>query len=113
VSKHTPGPWVARVGKCTWAVNALPDKGDCLAYHEVAQDERTLKPEDKANAWLVAAAPSLFDACRQFVNAIETNDQVELGNALQSARSAVDEATTGRDPGPHAGTRFRNRTPRK
>ena len=47
-------------------------------------------PEDAAKK--MAATPDLLDACRQFVNAVDTNDQKELDCAYESAARAIKKA---------------------
>lgn len=54
-TKHTPGPWVARLEKDGWVV--AHNTYDCVAYI------RTLTVAD-ANAALIAAAPELLEACQ-------------------------------------------------
>lgn len=95
--KGTPGPWVYSKKRHTH---------DCVIHTEKAREEfGYISPENggvigssewiwinDADAKLIAAAPELLDACRQFIYSIENNDKQELNNAYTSAVEAVKKA---------------------
>jgi hypothetical protein len=114
-AKHTPGPWdvgreVASRGSLVY-IQILPRDGNREPVSSVSVYQYDAKgqvvgerdrsghvaptvpnDETRANAHLIAAAPELLDACRQFVAAHEADDKAELANALASARAAIAKA---------------------
>ena len=67
MSKHTPGPWRAEIScdetgapqKCWW----ISAKGD-VDIGETSGEKRS--DEEAANARLIAAAPELYEACKEY-----------------------------------------------
>lgn len=86
MGKHTPGPWIAERGMVTSAAPSLPNGrtygygcgNDFVAdlndgeYHEYAD-----RSEEDANARLIAAAPDLYAACEQVLQASEDGGDME------------------------------------
>ena len=75
MSKHTPGPWEAE-RSCdmtgaplrAWWISA---KGDI----DIAETSGEKWPEEEAaNARLIAAAPELYEACKEFVRKCECGE---------------------------------------
>ena len=60
MSKHTPGPWIAR-GTTVWADAEKPPMG-----HEIIANTRTARGDehDMSNANLIAAAPAMYEALK-------------------------------------------------
>ena len=97
-SKHTPGPW--EVDNPNWGLVAKRIHG---AYRYIANcmsDEFSMTewPDEtiKANAHLIAAAPELYNACKELVrsltdalehNLLITAETVDLADRL--ARMAI------------------------
>ncbi len=75
MSKHTPGPWRAEIScdetgapqKCWW----ISAKGD-VDIGETSGEKRS--DEEAANALLIAAAPDLLKACKEFVRKCECGE---------------------------------------
>lgn len=90
LDRHTPGPWRAEEFDCTtgfWAVTC--DGGDIV--YATLQSAHVA-----ANARLIAAAPELLEAVRQFTAAAERGAKVfldERGSCLRNARAAIAKAT--------------------
>ena len=94
-AKHTPGPWSFGYGVTT-------------EYGEVFGVGVTTKPDwtvvcavsrpgdvnaiDEANARLIAAAPDLLDALKQWAHAVAIGDEVELINASAARDAAIAKA---------------------
>ncbi len=90
MNKHTPGPWDAHHHESTdtytihvagrsWESWAIAHVGDCT--------------QDEANARLIAAAPDLLDALRQWAAAERDSDMEEMANAIRSRDAAISKAT--------------------
>jgi len=64
---HTPGPWdlTTRRGSWDWVVfqAANPNIEICQPFHDGTEDNEL----GEANARLIAAAPDLFEAVRQYI----------------------------------------------
>ena len=88
-TKHTPGPWV--VGSRHTENGVLTASGQLVANthgsHRTYDREAQILEQD-ANARLIAAAPDMMDALRQWQSAELTNDEQELRNA-RNARDAI------------------------
>ena len=73
MNKHTPGPW--EVDLETGEINA---SGAVLGTVHRGDDfpccEEDISEECKANAQLIAAAPDLFAACKEFVRKVECGE---------------------------------------
>ena len=91
MTAHTPGPW-------DWmAIGANASGG----FHIYLIDSAKRKiaalwgkaDEKQANAILIAAAPEMLDALRQWAVAEAQNDHQELANARQSRDDAIRIAT--------------------
>jgi hypothetical protein len=99
--KHTPGPYL-RTGSTIYALqHAGWSKGEeqfCnRIYASVQRGPDCSQGEAEAVARLFQAAPDLFDACRELVEACDHGSPVELmaliGMACEVAREALAKAT--------------------
>ena len=90
--KHTPGPWIAKSydpdkdGRLHWGVRQSPDAPSVSVDGEVLycglsicviveQDMEDVEHgEECANAHLIAVAPKLLEACREFVRKVECGE---------------------------------------
>jgi hypothetical protein len=92
--KHTFGEWEVDASGYRAPGGGLCVMAGDLCIAVVAGDSD--KPQ-AANARLIAAAPELFDACRELVEACDHGSQVELmaliGMACEVAREAIAKAT--------------------
>jgi len=99
MSQHTPGPW---------SINSDGEHGLITIYHRdmghkqicdmclVAMDgNHELDQEERANAYLIAAAPQLLAACKAALNELES--VLEKTNAvLDLLANAISKAEGGR-----------------
>ena len=75
---HTPGPWVAKIGRVGDAEGFWNIKvADKALIHGFVYDE----PEAEANARLMAAAPDLLDAAMFVVNDAKPGENARLTTA--------------------------------
>ncbi len=72
MSKHTPGPWHSK--NCS-AILAPDGKS-------VASTNRRRRPDYIGNAYLIAAAPSMYDALTELVRAVDADDGVQAAIAF-------------------------------
>jgi hypothetical protein len=95
MSKHTPGPWVARRNVAFWEINPVNilDKGPYTVGDVCASDpERPDGGLQEANAKLIAAAPDLLDALQRIaVRLREMDDATDLD--LRVVEDAIQKAT--------------------
>ena len=117
MSKFTPGPWVAHpstsyrgdIGMAwdvathaaTWDPNDFDEDEDSLGvwqepdgYTRVARTS-DMGPTAKANAYLIAAAPEMYEALRALLDVSKTDDwngSAKLDDALEAARAALAKA---------------------
>ncbi|MBX7132569.1 MAG: hypothetical protein K1X67_07845 [Fimbriimonadaceae bacterium] len=88
--KFTPGPWVASVvvsnrgngipaGTLCVTGNAQPGMGNEAGEGAIClvSPPEHVTDEDRANAFLIAAAPELFDALTRLVEVCESNSMLE------------------------------------
>lgn len=82
-----------------WSINNWPQSNTDIAIGAVGTPLIARIPlrdvsinEQKANARLIAAAPDMIDALRQWANAEATADEVELQNARASRDEAIAKA---------------------
>ena len=71
MNKHTPGPWNREEAShdLWWEEESiLSPKGQIIAA------TRNRCPEHAANARLIAAAPDLYDICRNFIEKVESGN---------------------------------------
>lgn len=89
MAEHTPGPWRSEY------VRDVPE-GYAAAIVAVDDGVVAVVPASwfstEANAQLIAAAPDLFDACRQLISSVDKFDGTECVNAILSARAAIAKA---------------------
>ena len=92
MSKHTPGPWVAHLGKSGDLDRIWSDEGFIADVWGAGATNAS------ANGRLIAAAPTLVAALVGLMDAVptQTNDRDwwpdELTRAMAAARKALDEA---------------------
>ena len=93
LSAHTPGPWAQDV------YGSINDKtGNTIRVEGLALSSGS---EAKANARLIAAAPELLEALKEYIaageNSVTATDDVaamiRFGEADKAARSAIAKAT--------------------
>lgn len=95
MSKHTPGPWVAKYREVFAAETGLQIK-DAVKYSEYRLGKFAYKEaleQEIANARLIAAAPDILAALEQIVRAV---DRMPGNNPLEgladNARAAIAKA---------------------
>lgn len=86
-SKHTPGPWRFEPRDGFRPPYVVRGKEGGFAVLGRSPDQ------EDADARLIAAAPELLDALRQWAWAEENNDAAELANARFSRDTALTKAT--------------------
>lgn len=92
-AKHTVGPWAIQYETDITGIENDPANG-CVGLVDVAHVYmRTVPCRTEANARLIAAAPDMIDALRQWANAEATADEIELQNARASRDEAIAKAT--------------------
>lgn len=75
-TKHTPGPWRVLLGQPTLVEGPPREKWAPLVICNVGGT----KPQDKANAHVIAAAPEMLEALRSIVKRHDARaDEVESG----------------------------------
>jgi hypothetical protein len=92
-AKHTPGPWNIRHSSDGSGDFGIAAGGNVLAECFAAirhLNERS--PEAFANARLIAAAPDMIDAIRQWQSAERDGDEREMANARSSRDAAIARA---------------------
>ena len=82
---HTPGPWYVQTADDNGAYIIKPVPGDVVA-------ECDQLPNAKANAQLIAAAPTMLDALRLASVQLEDLANIFIGDEFVKAREAVDAA---------------------
>jgi hypothetical protein len=92
---HTPGPW--RHGDGDRAVTGRAGARVIASVGDLCIDSQW--PEDQANARLIAAAPTMYEALREMVKAVDpegarrfAETDSGLGFALHLARAAIAKA---------------------
>ncbi len=101
--EHTPGPWMAH-GPAKPTADA-PEGGDyCIqdggtnviaeTFYRVSEGAGGTR-NARANARLIAAAPDMLDALRQWRAAERDGDAAELENARTSRDAAIEAAIGG------------------
>ena len=101
MNKHTPGPWwlgrdQSHFGSLTSIIGGSDSTGGIRSVAEVGGPDID---EAEANARLIAAAPDLLTACREFVRFAELPNVVDRGDyiryqakAIGAARAAIAKA---------------------
>ena len=62
ISKYTPGPWHPYLGNFSWCIATAKDFPVARIYSCDDKNHEATKPEDEANARLMASSPELLDA---------------------------------------------------
>lgn len=93
--KHTPGPWHVQPSDHPGGLLIKPIPGQVVAQCDEL-------PEMEANARLIAAAPEMYEALRNFVSIVPRADardtrDTSYNNARTQARTALAKAE-GRSP---------------
>ena len=91
MTKHTPGPWIAVGYQVEVERDDVPDICSCdpenIDQEHLNWDEKTVM----ANARLIAAAPDLLEALREFLECgVNAGSNEEL---KQKCRAAIAKAT--------------------
>jgi hypothetical protein len=77
MSKHTPGPWHREQTINTWSIAA-----DGTTVFLIGDNRRLIPRDPDAN--LIAAAPELFDCCRDMLNELwEMRDDWSVADDVQ------------------------------
>lgn len=98
--KHTPGPWEAGRRDMSTLVDGYPSKWiyggkDCQRYVAAASSVDTQNwDEVMANARLIAAAPDLFEACKNMVKQAREGEISDWHEAIEVIEAALTKATT-------------------
>lgn len=98
-TKHTPGPWVideSRHGK-RGPVHTLMVVAEKGGMPGLIVNQRTVEPQDWANARLIAAAPDLFEALKGVLR-VADRDTVEFDAARAALAKAEGSPTSSREP---------------
>ena len=101
-TNHTPGPWyiadkdTAAMLNSTWAVYAENEDGSKTVVANVWQTDSTVlhtkhDATTEANAWLIAAAPTMLEALYELYKTSDVLDRYQI------IRKAIHLAT-GQDP---------------
>ena len=105
MSAHTPGPWKKseRLNGPWWHISSCHsiDGQECgsgrqaiaCVHGESKRGAKAYAEMFEANARLIAAAPDLLDALRQWAHAVAIGDEVELINASAARDAAIVKAT--------------------
>jgi hypothetical protein len=91
MTKHTPGPWQAKAGLSRWNVTTT---GQPRTFNIAAIN--TDRPEQAANARLIAAAPELLEAleaCAEYGAITWEHDPESEPTCYQQARAVIAKAT--------------------
>jgi hypothetical protein len=93
MTEHTPGPWHAEPdGDIHWTVRS-EDYGTIVNRH--CYPDENCDPCAEGDARLIAAAPELLDACREFIRFADLPNVVPRGDYIRyqvSAYGAAKEA---------------------
>lgn len=89
MSKHTKGPWVARVVR---GMNASVYGPDEKSVASVGNARSRSTEECEANAHLIAAAPELLEELSELVNLIAHEYPAQQKTWLEGARKAIAKA---------------------
>ena len=100
MSAHTPGPWTFELesgtpGKDDNDIGGIygPEKSQVCWFGNGTQYYPSEgKPPTEADAHLIAAAPELLDALRQWAWAEANGDEAEIANARLSRDAAIAKA---------------------
>jgi hypothetical protein len=87
--KHTPGPWSLDQSSQISCVSAFDVNGEFIGIAYM-----TL-PNHEANARLIAAAPDLLAALKQFEAFYPMGINLDLDDAFRAARAAIAKAEGG------------------
>lgn len=101
MSKHTKGPWTADiVDDMLWEINS--SGADWASIAEVTANIlgalRVSTEDAEANAWLIAAAPELLEACKAILASAPNQvmrDTHPYAIALKAVRAAIAKAEGG------------------
>jgi hypothetical protein len=97
MSAHTPGPWVVAPERCAnwWGKHEAgtvvvgPDHDPICATN----DDGIATTDDIANAILIAAAPDLLAACKEFADAVyDTATRKHCGGVMRDRLARLDAA---------------------
>lgn len=97
MTTHTPGPWnigpmEGSEGLRIWQTDNDKNVKAIIGFAIQRKPSRELDAETEANARLIAAAPEMFAALLQLIEAA-THHQADAPAALKAARAAIAKAT--------------------
>ena len=80
--KHTPGPWKAKAKSTHWLIFA-PDESEIGMVY---------RPDTRANAHLIAAAPDLLEASKRLLDAVCPEYDGMYPQPIRDAVEQLDDA---------------------
>jgi hypothetical protein len=90
----TPGPWIVRqfpVSRAVYVMDSIPDTDGRVVANLIAAPNTN--PAWEANAYLIAAAPELLEACRELIAWDDANRSLDFPQKIiDLARAAIDKA---------------------
>lgn len=91
MTTFTPGPWT--VTQCEDGLFMCHTPGDTICFG----DPNHREPDDSANFRLIAAAPDLYEACKEFVRKVESGEAKSKRSYAQmkAALAKADGQNTG------------------
>lgn len=92
--KHTPGPWRYRLN--TQSFSVLADRTDgysTICKLIVQQDKPSFTEQDKANAALIAAAPTLYTMLKRLLAEVRMDEKPSVALlTIEQAEEALAKA---------------------
>ena len=99
MSKHTPGPWTAKVitnSHGGWKEPtqdiSISHEGQLIATYDTSYYEYGPDEENLANASLIAAAPDLLEALEEIIEACRNDGWAMNGYWAKKAIAAISKA---------------------
>ena len=93
---HTPGPWKMRrlpIDPCNETeCFRIEGKGPTLFLHVTPCADGFIEGQNEANARLIAAAPCLLEACKEYERALMMCDKDALKHARSLGADAIAKA---------------------
>lgn len=105
MSKHTPGPWAVEPRQWDHGASlaiVAPNNGYIVAIVPFDEDIQTVDepdeetvmrhPDDVPNAALIAAAPELLEALKQFVDYYESMQGHKDNSVIRNGKAVINKA---------------------